>query len=401
MQHVLRHLAVPLLVLTVLPAQEEAAAPVRATRALTSRDLGMRLHAADLDRVRVVERGAVRKLRPSESMSRAASLMVLQPDTEITIGEGPKALKTLPFKLQVVDGETLEIKEFRPVIQPLREALEFDGTTKAYRTEVLIGLVDSNGIGATTALPQALTLQLVTSLGKTVPTSLEIDHVGPPLGSVALSVTDEVPNVRLRVMWGAETIDSVECTFPLRRSTLQVEINPERIAGFGLEVADIVIRAPDAAQRGIKSVLVSHDRGRLEGTQQVILDEEGIGIAHLRSSGVGMARIRVTAPTFEAGEKGLSFHWPIAFVLFAIIGGVVGGFVRYIRGPHGRRKALLALLRSAFIGLVVAAGSAVGINLLGVQLVTGVGEAFVFVVAALGAMRGITLPGTPAAARGT
>lgn len=374
-----------------------SAQDMSASRAMTARDAAKRLKTTSAESLRVVEDGAVRRVRVADATPLGKQLLVLQPDRAGTIADGAKTLRTLPFKLQLVDVAKDEVREFRPVLQPACDVLEFDAAAKAYAVDVGVGIVDSSGVGRTSPLPQPLTLQLSTSLGSATPASLAIDHVGPPFRPVALRVAGEVKEVRLRVLWGAEAEDSVECTFPVHRAELEIEVNPLRIAGFGLEVADVVIRAPGAAGRGVQSVLVSHDRGRLEGSQQVALDGEGVGIVHLRSSGFGTARVRATAPTFEAAERELQFHWPVAFVLAAVLGGLVGGFVRYIRGPHSRRKATYALLRSAFIGIVVAAASAVGINVLGIQLGTGIGEAFVFVVAALGAMQGIKLVGKAAA----
>lgn len=381
--------------------QPLAAQEMSASRTMTARDAAKRLEAGSADSIRVVDGGAVRRVRVTDGSALGRQLLVLQPDTAGHIVDGAKSLQTLPFKLRLVDAATAEVREFRPVLQPLREVLEFDEVTKSYAAEVLVGVVDGSGAGRTSPLPQSLTLQLVTSLGSATPKSLAIDHVGPPFDSVVLRVAEEVAEVRLRVLWGSEAADSVECTFPVRRAELQIEINPQRIAGFGLEVADVVVRAPGAAARGIKSVLLSHDRGRLEGTQQVVLDGEGIGTAHLRSSGFGMARVRATAPTYEPAEQEVLFHWPIAFLFAAVLGGLVGGFVRYIRAPRSRSSTAYALIRSAFVGMVVAAASAVGINLLGIQLGTGIGEAFVFVVAALGAMQGIKQVGQAAAAGGS
>jgi hypothetical protein len=217
--------------------------------------------------------------------------------------------------------------------------------------------------------------------------------VGPPFTIVALSVADEVPDVRLRVLWDSRDEDSVAHTFPRRRPALEVDVNPSRIPGFGLAVADVVVRARGAAARGVKSALVSHDRGSLERTQQVVLDGEGVGIARLRSAGVGTASVRVTGVTYEAAEKQVQFHWPIAFVVSAMLGGLVGGFIKYAMAKTARRRAVLVIVRSTLIGVLVAVAAAVGINLLGIELPSGYGEALVFVIAALGALKGIRMPG--------
>lgn len=343
-------------------------------------------------KIRRLDAGAVRPFLVDSDDLILDDLVLMAADRAHEIKTGNKTLTTLPFKLRVVDATTLATSDFWPVIEPVRDVLEFDPTTKAYQNEVRVGLLDKNGFGGSTRLPQALTLQLVTSQGRAVPASVSIDHVGVPFSSVALTVTDDVPDVRLRVLWGTEPDDSVERRFPLSKPQIRLEANPSRIAGFGLAVADITIRATGAGARGAKSAVVHHDRGDLEGSQQVALDAEGIGIAHLRSAGVGTAKVTVTVSTFEPAQVDVYFHWPIAFLVSAITGGLVGGFARHVRGRRIKRNVRRELIRSTLIGLVVVVASAVGINLVGFQLPTGVGEAFVFVVAALGAMKGIKMP---------
>lgn len=345
--------------------------------------------------VRRIDGGSARPLSLDDDTPLQADLLLLSPGKEHEVKSGTKSLKTLPFKIQLVDHKTMEVTEYWPVIEPVREVLEFDGASKAYQAEVLVGLIDKGGIGTRVQLPQSLILQLVTSLGRVAPGTVPIDHVGTPFTAVVLTVVEEVADVRLRVLWGSEPGDAVERTFALLRSKITVDANPSRIAGFGLGVTDIVVHAPGAGQRGIKSALVSYDRGRLEGTQQIALDAEGIGVAHLRSTGVGEARVRVSVTSFEPGEVDVVFHWPIAFILFAVAGGLIGGVTRHLRGRRTKKQLRMEVVRSTLIGLVVAVAYAVGINLLGIQLGTGIGEGFVLVVAFLGASRGIKVPGSP------
>lgn len=361
-----------------------------------ARNIAQRLNLVPGDKARVLERGKVTSLDPDKSTT-ADEVLLVRPAPVQAVESAQQKFTTLPFKLQHVDLDTLATREFWPVIHPVRETLEYDAREQAFLGEVLVGMIDKTGVTTTTRLSETLTLQLVTSVGKAAPTFVAIDHVGPPFATVALRIADEVEELRLTILWGVEPDDSIERSFPLRRPKVDVSVSPSRIAGFGLAVADIVINANGAGSRGVKTAVVSHDRGRLEGTQQVMLDDQGFGVAHLRSVGVGTAKVRVTVPTFESSEQEIAFHWPIAFLVAAIGGGLIGGFVRYVQG--GRRRVGLAIVRSALIGLVVAVGSAVGVNLLGIQLPTGIGEGFVFVVAALGALRGIKIPGDDAGAK--
>jgi hypothetical protein len=396
--HLSTRCAMCLLVLgTGVLSQSPAAVPAPSSVARTFGDIAKRLRANAGGKLRVVDRGALRQLTAAEELDPAGDLLLLQPGPTRTVEADQRKFTTLPFKLQLVDARTLAVRELWPVIHPERESLEFDTVARAFVGRVLVGLVDDNGVGLTTQLPEQLTLELVTNVGFATPRSVPITHIGPPFATVALSVTDEAPEVRLSILWGVEAADAVHRSFALHRPRLDVTVSPDRIAGFGLSVADVVVHAPGAGARGAKTAIVSHDRGRLEGTQQVALDDQGFGIAHLRSVGVGVAKVRVTVPTFEPDEETVAFHWPFAFVVSAILGGLLGGFVRFVRA-HRKRRAVAEMLRSTSIGLVVAVASAVGINLLGIQVTAGFGEGVVFVIAALGAMYGIRLPGnTPPA----
>ena len=110
--------------------------------------------------MKVLEGGAWKKLKPGDTVPRSKPLLALQPAPAATMARGGRQLRSLPVKLQVLDTKTLAAKDYRPVLQPAREALEFVASSRDYRALVFVGLIDeaSDDLGAT--LPQPVTLQL-------------------------------------------------------------------------------------------------------------------------------------------------------------------------------------------------------------------------------------------------
>jgi hypothetical protein len=83
----------------------------------------------------------------------------------------------------------------------------------------------------------------------------------------------------------------------------------------------------------------------------------------------------------------------VAFLLSALAGGVVGGFVARYRATDPR-PPMDAALRGALVGVVVTVAYAAAVNLIGgIDVGTYFNEAAVFTIAALGAIFGIFHPG--------
>lgn len=93
----------------------------------------------------------------------------------------------------------------------------------------------------------------------------------------------------------------------------------------------------------------------------------------------------------------IAFAFPLAFLVSAFLGGLIGGIIRYVtlKMQHVEKILFMPLLVHVVLGVlagfVTAVAYAVGINLLNVHPSATIGEALVFVIAALGAIASGTL----------
>jgi hypothetical protein len=105
-------------------------------RPRTIHEAARRVRGTSANDLRVLERGAPRALDAADDAPFARDLVLVRPDKPHTIASGARAWVTLPFKIQLVDSTTLAVTDYWPVIQPAREALEFDAASRqpAYRS---------------------------------------------------------------------------------------------------------------------------------------------------------------------------------------------------------------------------------------------------------------------------
>ncbi len=180
---------------------------------------------------------------------------------------------------------------------------------------------------------------------------------------------------------------------PVNRQPLSVEPSADSIAGFGLDVAKLTIRATGLLHPAGRIVTVAAIPGKLTDSS-VTLNDQGIGETELRSVGLETATVRATMPLLaDAPEKTISFAFPWAFLVSALLGGCCGGLLRryQTKEPTFRPSLPVAIAMGCIAGLVGATLSAVGINLLPIKVPQYGGEALVFGVAALFAIVGVTL----------
>jgi len=284
------------------------------------------------------------------------------------------------------------IADFRPVAIPSSDTLEFDPGSAAYVGSMLVGLRRTDESAEPLDLPSPIVLTMRIDSGNLVPEQVELTHTGGPYEKVRISVGSFRRAARVRVASDAFG-DSEPIELSLVRPSLQLGVSPHRIPGYGLGVAQLSLVARDASARKVGSLLVTYDRGELDGGGLVALDAAGSATVEFRSSGLGTARIEVTHDQYEPASGLVEFDFPWLFLIASFAGGLAGGVIRFWRtGDRRMHRFARALLRGALTGFVVSVAYTVGVNLVGISLGEGTTEAFVFTVAMIGALVGLRLP---------
>src|SRR5207247_10851749 len=113
----------------------------------------------------------------------------------------------------------------------------------------------------------------------------------------------------------------------------------------------------------------------------------------LRSRGVGPDRLTITSARSDPFVLTITYAFPVAFLIFALLGGLVGTLISLFQARGRQRAAVRARYMAAGVlsGLVAVVAWGLGANLLGVPVTIPYGsEAAAFVIAYLGGHHGLT-----------
>lgn len=238
-------------------------------------------------------------------------------------------------------------------------------------------------------LPRPSWFMLLANAGRVSPNMVEVREPGRPypVQFTADSITGD--QVRLTAVPGRseDPAERAVVSVDVRRPSLQVRA-PARIQGFGLQSCRVDVSTDHA---GVRKVALAADRGSLVPAE-VELDASGHGATTFFSSGLTGATIRVVNPGLRADPVAITFVFPFAFLASALVGGVIGGVI----GRHlasSKQPCAQAIAWGALIGIVAAVATALGINLLVIDLVPlyagrGFSEGLVFTIALIGALFG-------------
>jgi hypothetical protein len=287
----------------------------------------------------------------------------------------------LGYELTVA-GTGGQAHRLRALVEVEGGGLRYDPARRAYVGTVVIGLVDADNPGDTRPLGDSVWVQITGNVRSVRPVLL--DNVNFPWDQVELSADDpRTDSVLIRVRPSFDP-RGVPMWIPVQMARLTLQASPERLAGFGLEKSELIIHAP-----GVDSipVTVSSQRGKPRPNRLWVTATGGV--AQLRSAGVGDDVVTVMSGAY-VGRIELHYHWPISFLLAALIGGLVGGVLNALstrRESDAKTVGFLGL-QGALTGLMAAVLYAVGINVLNWAPDAEYGEALMFALAFIGGLMG-------------
>jgi hypothetical protein len=104
--------------------------------------------------------------------------------------------------------------------------------------------------------------------------------------------------------------------------------------------------------------------------------------------------VRASSPPLSEATAPVRFAWPIAVLVAAVLGGMIGAYVGRVQRSRIRsRRALVSVVSIGLLtGIVVVVLYAVGVNVLPIQPTATAGEALAFALAAVGGYLGLRVP---------
>ncbi len=267
--------------------------------------------------------------------------------------------------------------------------LTYDVAARRYRGIALVGVEDSlaNDAGAVTlARPVRMQLIATTSGGRIAPSQLAIEHTSLDYDSVLID-SPESTYVRIRT-----SADPTGVVIPIRTLDLAVTLTPDSIVldGFGLASSDVSLALPRGMARSDSAMVSFASGGPSIRPGRVNVSGASGGHVRVRSSLPGTHTVSAYLDGVAVGQMVVTSRWPVSFVAATFVGTVLGGVARWVGARRRKRARALPwdVLRGAPFGVIVAIGSAVGLDLLNLKLDEPGALPAVVVLAAIGAWLG-------------
>jgi hypothetical protein len=173
----------------------------------------------------------------------------------------------------------------------------------------------------------------------------------------------------------------------LRKQTmiLHIESQSESVQGMGIQTIPIDISLHGYTGDDTITVGINTNRGYVN-PKQIKLTKKSIGTIYLTSEYLGDANIKVFASGFITDKKIFYFVFPWIFILFSLVGGLLGALVIYLT-KKGKRKFLKIIGTGILTGFIFAILYYVlGIEVFAIKLSHTYNESAVLGISFLGAL---------------
>ena len=328
-------------------------------------------------------------LRPGEVLvartGEVATAVPRQPVRDPAAGTGDSIYR-LPFTYVGLDRAAAAMV-YRPVYVP-EGPLRYSTKEDQFVGSFLLGLQDSVHPTDARELGSPVRIRFAGDADSIAPDSVVLRVTNSQMERIRVFASSALDSLRVFIVPAFDP-RGVGVWLPIQPA-LAFEQPPDRIQGFGIEGATLVIGTRGVRSRDSFPVILSIDRGSLEANQ--IFVSSGGGVVKLRSAGLGPATVSARAPGWLPVQTTINYRWPFVFLTAALLGGALGGVVASVQGRRRSRSTILRFVtRGILVGLVVCVVYfGIGINLLQFQVdVRFFNEIAVFALAALAAMFGI------------
>jgi hypothetical protein len=271
-------------------------------------------------------------------------------------------------------------------LSAVESPLRWNPELKAYATKIAIG-VDFPEHPEIKRLPAPLTLQLLT-LNATIENSdVIITEAGPPYLKVGLKCSDARQESSVTAHHPLVQGKPLKIACAIELGELRVDVSDQRVAGYGLGTSKVTVRRlgkdgieiRDAAPLEVALVTTL---GKLDSGNTVTIPENRTSVdAELRSVGRGSAEITAESRNVKSSPRTVTFVFPTGLLVATLLGGLVGGFGRWLKGKKTWRPLATRLMGGLAFGILIVAAAYAGIIFLSLPPVILTTELGAFVTA--------------------
>lgn len=197
------------------------------------------------------------------------------------------------------------------------------------------------------ALSEPVLIEVVSNdIGSIKPESKEIDHISLPSTDLELQDPELSDSAQVKIITRSNP-EGYETYLPVD-PVLLIDSTRTTLQGLGVQKIPISIRVIGSSLQDSVEVSFNVDKGAIE-PNAIYVQYNRPSTVYLRSEGLGHATLTASSVLRSNGIK-LNYKFPWIFILMAIIGGTLGGMVKYFTDP-GKLNVINSILRGALLGI--------------------------------------------------
>jgi len=313
----------------------------------------------------------------------------LQKYTSVTEGKLPnedvKVIPELHVESATDRGEVITYR----VLFTMKQALSYNANSNSFTGK--IGFLLMSDSDNTASVKEPVKIEVRSDEAKSIaPAKLAIDHLSIPSTDVDVVAENVTDSISVRV--GTVSNPEGYVTFLKVKPVLEISANRKGLQGLGIEETEIDVRLKGYNSADSVKVVFNPGKGTITPSSVFVKYNEPATVM-LRSQGLGDSKITATTSNLNSNSLVFEFNFPWYFLLASLIGGLLGGFVKFLSSDKKKESLQKIVIGGVLTGLIVAAAYyGLGISLIGIKISAIVNEIAVFALSALGAIVGISLP---------
>ena len=264
------------------------------------------------------------------------------------------------------------------VERPLRRSED----QRIFNGALSVFLQDSVRPNEQQSLQQPVMLEVKAAVDQIAPDRISLTHTNLPSTSIVFQAGHPADSVEVRLITSVHT-EGYTKFLPVQ-PTLDFPGSGQALQGWGLEQVPVTIQVLGISGQQTFSVALEATDGSVTPTSVTLRGGEPQTV-HFRSRGLQGGSLRANNPLLGSVEAAFTYRIPFAFLVAALLGGMVGGYFRFSGGDGAQGSAGRRFLSGLLGGILGAGAYSLGVNLLGDSFPTFpyFSEIVTFVVAAL------------------
>ncbi|WP_339810862.1 hypothetical protein [uncultured Imperialibacter sp.] len=261
--------------------------------------------------------------------------------------------------------------------------LQYDFSENAFLGNINFILLPESGSGHLSTIDPVFIEPASLEIGGITPGWIEIDHLNLPSSSIKLIATDHLKDsaeLRLRTRLNPEGyITKVGV-----KSPLTIKARKKFAQGYGIQEVpvEVILKGIGSGSAEIR-FLFEEGAGTLS-EESFVLNNNETKTVYIRSQGDGPVKLAAFSTGFSSNPERFQYDFPYTFLLFTLIGGLIGASVKYLKSDS--KFSWKSFSGGVLVGLLaVGLWYVLGISILSISLDDVYNEGSVLLISAVGA----------------